>query len=171
MSIMNEQTDKHAINYVRRADRAVEDDAWIQEMLRRTAVASIATMRNDQPFINSNLFVYDEAEHAIYFHTARKGRTRDNVEQAEKVCLSVFSMGRLLPADQALVRIRLRVGRLPDLPAGRPAPSAAPEPAAEEELSDELRQRLERIDDPELREQMVRIASKLGGTKGDSGGA
>ncbi len=99
---MNEQTDTHAINHVRRADRAVEDDAWIKAMLRRTAVASIATVHGDQPFINSNLFVYDESAHAIYFHTARKGRTRDNVEQAQNVCVSVFSMGRLLPAEEAL---------------------------------------------------------------------
>jgi hypothetical protein len=79
------------------------------------------------------------------------------------------TLNAALPADQALARIRLRVGQLPDLPAARPAPAEGPEPAAEVELSEELRQRLERIDDPELREQMVRIAAKLGGTKGDSG--
>lgn len=99
---MTHQTDKHAINHVRRTDRAVEDEGWIKQMLRDTAVASIATVAGDQPFINSNLFVYDEAEHAIYFHTARKGRTRDNVEQGENVCVSIFSMGRLLPAEVAL---------------------------------------------------------------------
>lgn len=90
------------INHVRRSDRAVDDDAWIKQMLHTSAVASIATIHNDQPFINSNLFVYDEAEHALFFHTARKGRTRDNIETAEKVCVSVFEMGRMLPAEEAL---------------------------------------------------------------------
>ena len=81
------------------------------------------------------------------------------------------TLNAALPADQALARIRLRVGELPVLPAPGPVPPAGPEPVEVAELSRELRERLEKIDDPELREQMVRIAAKLGGTKGDSDGS
>jgi hypothetical protein len=81
------------------------------------------------------------------------------------------NLNRSLPGDQALERIRLRVGELPAVPSSDTRAAAEPEPAARVELSAELRQRLERIDDPELREQMVRIAAKLGGTKGDSSGS
>jgi len=87
---------------VRRRDRAVEDEAWIAALLRRAPLANLATVADGQPFINSNLFVYDEARHVIYMHTARYGRTRANVERDERVCLSVSEMGRLLPADEAL---------------------------------------------------------------------
>lgn len=87
---------------VKRRDRAVEDDAWIAELLGRAPIASLATAHGGQPFINSNLFVYDAGRHAIYMHTARYGRTRANVEGEERVCLSVSEMGRLLPADTAL---------------------------------------------------------------------
>jgi nitroimidazol reductase NimA-like FMN-containing flavoprotein (pyridoxamine 5'-phosphate oxidase superfamily) len=52
--------------------------------------------------VNSNLFVYDEAEHVLYMHTARVGRTRANIETAARVCFTVGEMGRLLPADVAL---------------------------------------------------------------------
>lgn len=90
------------LNAVRRADRAVEDDGWIVEMLTRCAVGALATVHDGQPFINSNLFVYDPAAHAIYMHTARVGRTRANVQQSERVCFSVSEMGRLLPAEEAL---------------------------------------------------------------------
>jgi nitroimidazol reductase NimA-like FMN-containing flavoprotein (pyridoxamine 5'-phosphate oxidase superfamily) len=62
----------------------------------------LATILDGQPFINSNLFVYDEARQAIYLHTARVGRTRANVEATSSVCFSVSEMGRLLPADTAL---------------------------------------------------------------------
>lgn len=90
-------------NEVRRTDRAVEDDEWIKALLRRAPMATIATVGPDgQPFINSNLFVYDEANHCVYIHTFRLGRTRSNVEAEERVCLSVSEMGRLLPADAAL---------------------------------------------------------------------
>ena len=62
----------------------------------------MATVYGGQPFVNSNLFVYDETDHAIYLHTARVGRTPENVMQSERVCFSVSEMGRLLPAKEAL---------------------------------------------------------------------
>lgn len=89
-------------NAVRRADRAIDDQDWIVDFLRRAAIGILATVHDGQPFINSNLFVYDEPSHCIYMHTARLGRTRSNVEAAERVCFSVTEMGRLLPADEAL---------------------------------------------------------------------
>ena len=95
---------KLAPNKVRRQDREVTDEAWIRDYLKEAPTGAMATVYEGQPFINSNLFVYDEAEDAIYLHTARVGRTQANVEEGEgvPVCFSAFSMGRLLPAKQAL---------------------------------------------------------------------
>ncbi len=90
------------VNEVRRADRAVTDEAWIVALLRRAATGSLATVSDEQPFINTNLFVYDVDAHVIFMHTARIGRTQANVAASEKVCFSVSEMGRLLPADEAL---------------------------------------------------------------------
>lgn len=87
---------------VRRRDRAVEDDAWIRALLHRAPFGVLATIHDGQPFINSNLFVYDEAADAIYMHTAQVGRTRANIEAEARVCFSVSEMGRLLPAPVAL---------------------------------------------------------------------
>lgn len=89
-------------NKVRRHDRAVEDDAWIRAALHRVAIGALATVHEGQPFINSNLFVYDEENHCIYMHTARVGRTQANVSQKAPVCFSISEMGRLLPAEEAL---------------------------------------------------------------------
>lgn len=90
------------INQVRRSDRAVEDETWIRAFLHRAAFGALSTVNEGQPFINSNLFVFDEEEHAIYLHTAQVGRTRANVEGEPRVCFSVSEMGRLLPAEEAL---------------------------------------------------------------------
>lgn len=87
---------------MRRSDRAVTDEAWIKALLQRAPIGVLATVHAGQPFLNPNLFCYDEAAHAIYFHTARMGRTRANVESTQRVCFSVYEMGRLLPADTAL---------------------------------------------------------------------
>ncbi|NJK79078.1 MAG: hypothetical protein HC914_03900 [Chloroflexaceae bacterium] len=54
---------------IRRRDRAVTDEAWIQALLHRAPFAALATVVDGQPFINSNLFVYDEAAACIYMHT------------------------------------------------------------------------------------------------------
>lgn len=78
------------------------DEAWIRALLHRAPIASLATQYEGQPFINSNLFVYDEAHEVIYMHTARTGRTQTNITLEEKICFSVTEMGRLLPADVAL---------------------------------------------------------------------
>lgn len=89
-------------NQVRRRDRAVEDEAWIRAFLHRAPFGVLATVHDGQPFVNTNLFVYDEAAHAIYLHTARVGRTPANVAASPRVCFSVSELGRLLPADEAL---------------------------------------------------------------------
>ena len=89
-------------NQIRRRDRAVTDEAWIKEFLRRAPFGALATVYDGQPFINTNLFAYDEAAHALYLHTANHGRTRTNVEAGGRVCFSAGRMGRLLPADTAL---------------------------------------------------------------------
>jgi nitroimidazol reductase NimA-like FMN-containing flavoprotein (pyridoxamine 5'-phosphate oxidase superfamily) len=87
---------------VRRADREVTDETWIKALLHRGAVGYLATVHGERPFINSNLYVYDETSHAIYTHTAKKGRTQANVGGGAPVCFTVTEMGRLLPADEAL---------------------------------------------------------------------
>ncbi|MEM6431514.1 MAG: pyridoxamine 5'-phosphate oxidase family protein [Deinococcota bacterium] len=103
-----------APNQIRRRDRVVDDDAWIHQFLETAPVGILATNDGEQPFINSNLFVFDAAENAIYLHTARVGRTRSNVDNnvdngadggedtGIPACFHIMQMGRLLPASRAL---------------------------------------------------------------------
>ncbi|MEX0749990.1 MAG: pyridoxamine 5'-phosphate oxidase family protein [Dehalococcoidia bacterium] len=93
--------DPRSLTEVRRKDRQVEDDAFIRSLLHRAPMGIMATVRGGQPFINSNMFVFDEAEHVIYMHSARTGRTASNVEAEDAVCFSVTEMGRLLPSERA----------------------------------------------------------------------
>jgi len=87
---------------LRRRDRG-KNDAWVRSFLETAPYGHLATVGEDgQPFLNSNLFVYDPQRHCIYLHTHRSGRTRDNVDVGRKVAFSVSAMGRLLPAPEAL---------------------------------------------------------------------
>jgi uncharacterized protein len=87
---------------LRRRDRG-KDEGWVRVFIERAPYGFLATVGEDgQPYLNSNLFVYDEHQHCIYLHTHRTGRTRDNMEMGEKVSFSAAAMGRLLPALEAL---------------------------------------------------------------------
>jgi nitroimidazol reductase NimA-like FMN-containing flavoprotein (pyridoxamine 5'-phosphate oxidase superfamily) len=88
-------------NEIRRKDRG-KDEAWIKAFLKRAPFCVLALSHQDQPFINSNLFVYDEAQHAIYLHNAYVGRTPATVAANPRVCFHTFEMGQLLPADKAI---------------------------------------------------------------------
>jgi len=50
---------------VRRHDREVTDETWRKALLQRVPIGVLATTYSGQPFLNSNLFVYDEVEHAL----------------------------------------------------------------------------------------------------------
>jgi nitroimidazol reductase NimA-like FMN-containing flavoprotein (pyridoxamine 5'-phosphate oxidase superfamily) len=87
---------------IRRRDRG-KDEAWVRAFMHQAPHGFLATVDEDgQPFLNANLFVYDEDRHCIYLHTHRTGRTRENVEAADKVAFGAVAMGRLLPAAEAL---------------------------------------------------------------------
>ena len=87
---------------LRRRDRG-KDEAWVRAFMKQAPYGYLATVgEGGQPYLNSNLFVYDEVRHCIYLHTHRTGRTRDNIERTEKVAFAVSGMGRLLPAPEAL---------------------------------------------------------------------
>lgn len=94
--------DRDPRSAIRRRDRGKEDP-WIRAYLHAAPFGFLATVGDEgQPFLNSNIFVYDEERHCLYLHTNRTGRTRENVEAHRKVCFSVAAMGRLLPAPEAL---------------------------------------------------------------------
>ena len=90
------------LNHIRYTPKIVDDESWIKSFLHQADFGALATAHGDQPFINSNLFVYDEDRHCLYLHTAQVGRTRTNIEYNPHVCFNVSVMGRLLPADEAL---------------------------------------------------------------------
>jgi nitroimidazol reductase NimA-like FMN-containing flavoprotein (pyridoxamine 5'-phosphate oxidase superfamily) len=90
-----------AFTQVRRQDRVVADDAWIAEFLNRTPFGVLAMAVADQPFVNTNIFVYDPKRHAVYIHHADAGRMVAALAHNPKVCFTAAEMGRLLPAPRS----------------------------------------------------------------------
>lgn len=108
-NILNiEETEMKPVNQelrrsrVRRKDREVKEEGWIREFLHKASFGVLGTSSTNQPFLTSLIFVFDEAGHAIYLHSALRGRTRSNLEANPKVCFTVSEIGRFLPSDVAL---------------------------------------------------------------------
>lgn len=87
---------------MRRRDLAIGDDAEIKRILEKAPYGFLATSHEGQPFLRPCLFWYDPASRRIYMHGARRGRTPSNLASNPRVCYGVASMGRLLPADEAI---------------------------------------------------------------------
>jgi len=79
-----------------------QDDKWIVDFLLQAQVGHIATISEEQPYINPNLFWYDPEKQEIYFHSNITGHVRSNVEQHPQVCFEASRMGKLLPSNIAL---------------------------------------------------------------------
>ncbi len=86
---------------MRRKDREVTDDSWIDDFLITAPFGTLATAIGLQPFVTHNTFYYDDKENAIYMHTAHNGHLRSAIEENNRVCFTAATMGRLLPAKTA----------------------------------------------------------------------
>jgi len=93
--------DELPINEVRRTNRAVNDEAWIKAFLHRAPFGVLGTEWQGQPFVKPTLYVYNEADRALYFHGALEGRTRTNLEANPKASFCLSELGRLLPGKTA----------------------------------------------------------------------
>ncbi|MGD2121731.1 MAG: pyridoxamine 5'-phosphate oxidase family protein [Gemmatimonadota bacterium] len=110
----------------RRRDRS-KDETWIRALLHRGEAAVMAAVLDGQPVCLPRLYAYDEEREAVYVHGAYGGVTGKVLEKGASVegaseedagkedagedgpgekgapvAMTVYEMGRLLPADEAL---------------------------------------------------------------------
>jgi nitroimidazol reductase NimA-like FMN-containing flavoprotein (pyridoxamine 5'-phosphate oxidase superfamily) len=90
----------------RRRDRSKDED-WIKGFLSSGEAAVMAGVLDGLPFCLPRIFVYDGNREAIYVHGAYGGATGRLMDQGDSgdgvpVALTVYEMGRLLPAQEAL---------------------------------------------------------------------
>ena len=69
------------------APKNAMSDEWMVKLPRRAAIGHVATRWDYQPFITPTSFWYDEAQHAIVFHSNIVGRIRANSERHDQVRL------------------------------------------------------------------------------------
>jgi len=89
----------------RRHDRS-KDEGWIKELLHRGEAAVMAAVLDGAPVCLPRIYAFDEGRDCIYVHGAFGGAMGKVLGQGSgvgvPVALTVYEMGRLLPADEAL---------------------------------------------------------------------
>ncbi|HEY3274232.1 MAG TPA: pyridoxamine 5'-phosphate oxidase family protein [Methanocella sp.] len=79
--------------HMNKAEREITDNSQLLEILERGKYATIAMCRDNEPYIVTLSFGYDPAGHALYFHSAVKGRKLDIIAANPAVCATVLEDG------------------------------------------------------------------------------
>ncbi len=79
-----------AAYHMRRQERQITDEAELKEILSQGRYAVIAMCRGDEPYIVTLSYGYDEAQNALYFHTARAGLKMDFIGHNPNVCATIL---------------------------------------------------------------------------------
>jgi nitroimidazol reductase NimA-like FMN-containing flavoprotein (pyridoxamine 5'-phosphate oxidase superfamily) len=82
--------------HMNKAEREITDNGQLLEILERGKYAIIAMCRDNEPYIVTMSFGYDPARHALYFHSAVKGRKLDIIAANPAVCATIIEDGGYL---------------------------------------------------------------------------
>ncbi|HBV96430.1 MAG: flavin-nucleotide-binding protein [Peptococcaceae bacterium BICA1-7] len=81
---------KHHMN---KADREVIDREELRDLLKTGKYASIAMCRDNDPYIVTLSYGYDQQNDCLYFHTALKGLKLAIIKDNPNVCATVIQDG------------------------------------------------------------------------------
>lgn len=93
-------TKNNSTTAMRRKDRRITDTAEIHTLLAHADLGFLAIVAGNQPLATPYSFWFD-GEH-IYFHGAKKGQSKEIMQQNPRVCFTVAERGRYLPAKRAM---------------------------------------------------------------------
>ncbi|NTW04624.1 MAG: flavin-nucleotide-binding protein [Peptococcaceae bacterium] len=71
-------------------DREITDQEEIKEILRTGKYTTIAMCKNNEPYVVTLNYGYDEANNSLCFHSAPKGLKIDIMEDNPTVCATVI---------------------------------------------------------------------------------
>jgi len=84
---------------VRRTEKAIDDRAAIDAVVRACRVCRLGMVDGAEPYIVPLCFGYDGE--ALYFHCAPEGRKLEILRRHPRVCFEFDEVEGLLPADEA----------------------------------------------------------------------
>jgi len=86
---------------IRYQPKAVDDSEWIASFLADQPNGVLGLVGDGEPYLVTQLFVYDPDSHSLFFHGALAGRTRRIVDADGRTdaAFTVSEMGRFIPHE------------------------------------------------------------------------
>jgi len=85
---------------MRRKDREITDRSEIDALLGRSTVCRIGFAVDNEPYVVPLSHGYDPEAAALFFHTARKGKKIDCIEENPRVCFEVEGLVEVKEGDE-----------------------------------------------------------------------
>lgn len=85
--------------HMKKIEREITDKEEISNILRNGKYAVISMCRNNEPYIVTLSYGYDENTNSLYFHSAKAGLKIDFIKENPKVCATVIEDGGYLTAE------------------------------------------------------------------------
>ena len=76
--------------HMNKKDREITDNEEISRLLRNGKYAVIAMCRNNEPYVVTLSYGYDEKTNALYFHSALKGLKLEFIKENTAVCATII---------------------------------------------------------------------------------
>ena len=80
----------HLIN---RPNRELKDEAEIKKILKEGKYTTISMCRENEPYIVTLSYGYDEERNALYFHSAKKGLKLEFLKANKNICATIIEDG------------------------------------------------------------------------------
>jgi nitroimidazol reductase NimA-like FMN-containing flavoprotein (pyridoxamine 5'-phosphate oxidase superfamily) len=79
--------------HLRRTDREIVDSGEITGILKHGKYATIAMAKDNEPYLATLSYGYDETNHRLYFHCALAGQKLDFINHNPNVCATIIVDG------------------------------------------------------------------------------
>ncbi len=79
--------------HMNKQEREIKDNNEIAEILKNGKYAVISMCRDNEPYIVTLSYGYNQSENSLYFHTALKGLKLDFIRSNPSVCATVIDDG------------------------------------------------------------------------------
>ncbi|HYE81785.1 MAG TPA: pyridoxamine 5'-phosphate oxidase family protein [Clostridia bacterium] len=85
--------------HMRKSEREIKGKDEITNILKNGKYAVISMCRNNEPYIVTLSYGYDESRNSLYFHSAKAGLKIDFIKENPKVCATVIIDGGYLNGE------------------------------------------------------------------------
>lgn len=76
--------------HMQKKERKINDKNKIREILLKGKYVTISMCRRDEPYIITLSYGFDEAQNALYFHSANLGLKLDILKENSNVCATII---------------------------------------------------------------------------------